>query len=362
MERGGLERIVCDLAREQIRGGHQVTVVCLFRDGPLADEARTAGAQVVAIGKRAGIDVSAVLRLRRVLKASNASVIHTHNAMAHYYAAFVARPRGRSILVNTRHGMGGSYGGDRREWLFSRALSTTAAVVAVCQAAARRLVEDGIVPSRLVKVVPNGVRVGLFGSTGSENARLQLDVPVDALVVGSVGRLNEAKDHALLLRAFGELIKEIPGALMLIVGDGEERAELERLAAATGINGRVRFLGDRSDVAFLLPAMDIFALSSRNEGYSVALLEASAAGAAIVATDVGGNGEIVQHEVRGLLVKHGDVMSFRHALATLAKSPDLRIQFGSKARAWAAENASVEVMAQRYERLYAGCGAVAESR
>ena len=93
-----------------------------------------------------------------------------------------------------------------------------------------------------------------------------------------MGRLNWAKDHAFLLQAFRKLVRARTKAFLVIIGEGEERQAIERLAHEIGIAGRVRFLGDRPDVPALLPGMDIFALSSRTEGYSIALLEACAAG------------------------------------------------------------------------------------
>ena len=107
MGRGGLERVVCDLAQVQLRDGHQVGIVCLFTDGLLAEEARQAGVPVFSVGKTAGIDLSALMRLRRAIRASDADVIHTHNATAHYHAALVRGRRLQGVLVNTRHGMGG---------------------------------------------------------------------------------------------------------------------------------------------------------------------------------------------------------------------------------------------------------------
>lgn len=361
MDRGGLERVVCDLAQAQQRDGHSVTIVCLFTDGLLAEEAREAGVRVDSVGKKPGFDLAALMRLRRALGACDADVIHTHNATAHYHAAAVARRSGTAVLVNTRHGLGGTRSSDRRERLFSLALGRTAAVAAVCQAAARRFVADGIVPGALVRVVPNGIRLQAFGNADRRDARRRLDLPQEALVVGAVGRLNWAKDHAFLLRAFQELLRTAPSSFLVIVGEGEQRQALEHLTAELALVGRVKLIGDRHDVPLLLPGLDVFALSSRTEGHSVAVLEACAAGNAIVATDVGGNREIVEDGVTGLLVEQGNLASFSGALRRLAESSVLREQLGSRARDWAAANASLEAMVARYGRLYSDCGAASGS-
>lgn len=361
MDRGGLERVVCDLAQQQLSAGHRVNIVCLFNGGLLAAEAKESGAAVAVIGKGAGIDLPALLRLRSALKACDADVIHTHNATAHYHVAATVAWRRQTVLVNTRHGMGGARKSDRRERFFSLALGRTAAVAAVSQAAAKRLVADQIVPAGLIRVVPNGIRVDAFCRQDPRDARRRICVPEDVLLVGTVGRLNRAKDQALLLHSFCQFPWQSSAAFLAIVGEGEEREALERLAAVLGLADRVKFLGDRPDVVQLLPALDIFALSSRTEGYSVALLEACAAGIAIVATDVGGNREIVQDQVTGLLVGHGSPAAFSDALERLAQSRTLRERLGNAARAWATANASLESMAERYERLYAECGATAVS-
>jgi glycosyltransferase involved in cell wall biosynthesis len=175
--------------------------------------------------------------------------------------------------------------------------------------------------------------------------------------VGTVGRLNWAKDHEFLLRAFQMLARTEPGSCLVVIGEGEQRPALESLTSELALEGRVRLIGDRPDVALLLPGLDVFALSSRTEGYSIALLEACAAGLAVVATDVGGNGEIIEDGMTGLLVEQGNLTSFSDALGRLGASRALRTQLGSRAREWAAANASLEVMAARYERLYADCGA-----
>jgi len=357
LDRGGLERVVCDLAREQQVSGHDVSVVCLFRDGLLGDEARQAGIPLRVVGKRSGFDVPALLRLRRWIGAADPDVVHTHNATAHYHAVLSARRRNRAIFVNTRHGMGGVRSGDRRERFFSMTLGRTAAVAAVCRAAAARLVEDGIVPESLVRVVPNGIALDQFDRPNRLEARRALGVPDHLLVIGTVGRLSWAKDHAFLFRAFREFVRSGPEALLAVVGEGEERAALEQLAVELGIQDMVRFLGDRHDVPRLLPAMDIYAVSSCTEGYSVAMLEACAAAVPVVATRVGGNAEIVADRVTGLLIDHADLPGYSEALGALASSSELRGRLGSGARAWARGNASLNAMAARYEQLYEDCGA-----
>ncbi len=186
--------------------------------------------------------------------------------------------------------------------------------------------------------------------------RQTLGLPPSSVVFGTVGRLNEAKQQQRMLVALRTLIDQGEDAALAIVGDGELRAELERETDRLGLRDRVRFLGARSDVPELLAGMDVFLLSSRTEGYSLALVEASAAALPIVATDVGGNAEIVHDGRTGLLVPAGDDDRLAAAMAELLRNVSRREQLGRQARQWALEEGSLDAMCDGYERLYAGAG------
>jgi glycosyltransferase involved in cell wall biosynthesis len=172
------------------------------------------------------------------------------------------------------------------------------------------------------------------------------------LTIGTIGRLNWAKDHAFLLKSFARMSHEIPDARLVIVGGGELKEDLEKLTTTLGLSSSVLMTGDRSDVPALLQAFDIFALSSQTEGYSIALLEAAASGLPAVATDVGGNSEIVQHGITGLIARYGDASSFATALRRLAGSEAIRRQMGNAARKWALQHATVPSMMHAYAEIY----------
>lgn len=357
LERGGLERVVIDLARAQAAAGHDVQVVCLFREGQLAPELAAAGVPVAACLKRGGPDLAALRRLRERLRAQRTEVLHTHNPAAHYYGALAARAEGTARLVTTRHGMGNAPFTIRREVLFRLALAGTSAVALVCRRARDNFVRHRIVPASRAVVVPNGIPVEAFGA-GGEAARLAarraLGVEPGVFLAGIVGRLNPVKDHATLLAAMVPLRAAVPGATLAVIGGGALREALEAQAATLGLREAVRFLGDRDDVKALLAGLDAFVLSSISEGYSISLLEASAAGLPIVATDVGGNGEIVEDGVTGRLVPSRDADALADALAALGRDTPARLAMGEAARRWAREHATIETMAACYEALYRG--------
>ena len=353
LERGGLERVVVDLAGMQHRAGHDCVVVCLFGAGALAPELRRQGIAVHACGKSAGLDLRALLRLRSLLRARRNGVIHTHNATAHYHAALALIGAAACRLVNTRHGMGGDDRLSRRERLYRLSMPLTHGVAAVCEAARDRFLAHGRYPRGGIEVVRNGIHVERFKpSSLAMRSRLaaELGFAEGTRLIGTVGRLNVVKDQARLIHALARLQGVDAG--LVIVGDGPLRGELERCAQQAGVAGQVRFLGDRDDVHRLLPGFDLFVLPSLSEGYSIALLEAAASALPIVATAVGGNAEIVRHGVTGELVPPGDTDALAAAMSRVLADEAMAQRMRAAARGWAMREASLQSMALRYMEFY----------
>lgn len=355
LDRGGLERTVVDLIASQRDAGHECRVICLFKLGLLARELLASGVRVDACGKRPGLDLRALRRARALIRQSPDAVIHTHNAMAHYYAVLASLGLPVKCRINTRHGMGGRTRSGRQEWLYRQSLRGTDYAVAVCEAARQRFAADGMRPRRALLSVPNGIRLERFrpaDDVARQSLVAELGLPTGSRIIGTVGRLQPVKDHALLLRAFAKVRVQVPDAALVIVGDGPLRAALEAQAEQAGLSDAVRFMGDRHDVPRLLTGMEVFALTSTSEGYSVALLEACASSLPIVATDVGGNREIVRHGINGRLVPSGDTAAIATALIALLRGGEQAAAMGRAGYAWAQAEASFRTMAERYHGLY----------
>ena len=357
LNRGGLERVVIDLVREQVAEGHRVDVICLFEEGQLAPELDV---PIYAARKGGGFDIGAIRRVRARLKDRGSAVLHTHNAMAHYYGMLAAIGLPIACRINTRHNMSGLGGGSRRDWLYRRSLMLTDAVVSVSAAAHADLIASRLMREGRAIAVPNGIPIrGFLPVSQDSHARLAAEIGVapETRIVGAVGRLHPAKDHRNLLRAFRLVADARSDVVLVIVGGGSLREELEAFAAEQGVADRVRFLGDRSDVRELLRGFDLLAVSSRTEGYSVVLVEASAVGLPIVATRVGGNAEIVRDGVSGLVVPPSDPAALAAGMRALLDDAARASRMGEAARAWALGEGSVETMARRYEAIYRAAGA-----
>lgn len=352
---GGLERVVLSLATWQRRRGDAVRIVCLFDEGALSAQARTAGIEVQAMGKHSARNLRALQSLRAALRGKSVDVLHTHNAMAHYYAVAAALGLGIARIVNTRHSMGAPQG-TRVEYLYRLAALRADAVVFVSLASFAHFVRQaGVVPARKAHVIANGVELTVIAERQDALRRAMLSRlgrPDETMLIGTVGRLAPVKDHATLLLAMQRLRQSGHAVDLVVVGDGVKRQQLSAQARTLQIDEHVHFLGMRDDVHSLLRSFDVFAQSSISEGYSLTLVEAAAAGLPIVATRVGGNAEIVATGVNGLLVEPRDAGALANAIGKLLGDEALRLRMGHAGRTWALNYASVEAMGQTYQALY----------
>jgi glycosyltransferase involved in cell wall biosynthesis len=224
--------------------------------------------------------------------------------------------------------------------------------VAVSRDLERWLVHTVGIPAAKVQTIHNGVDTERFTDEGRGAGRAALGVADDTLVIGTVGRLDPVKDQIGLLDAFAALPSS-DRAVLVVVGDGPCRAALKARAARPDLASRVRFLGERGDVATLLPGFDVFALSSISEGISNTLLEAMACGLPVVATRTGGNPELVVPGVTGALVPVSDCRALARALATYGEDAHLRALHGKAGRERAVEHFSLGEMTCRHRDLYA---------
>lgn len=213
-----------------------------------------------------------------------------------------------------------------------------------------RLEELGSFKGDVLRVIRNGVDLARYGERQSEGIRERLGIGQSDFVLACVGRLVELKGHNILIEAF-KLLKPRRPLRLLIIGDGPDRKRYEELAARLGLGGTVQFLGQRDDVPALLGASDCFALASSTEGLSCSIVEAMAAGLPVVATDVGGNPELVQDGFSGYLVQYGDAATLAERLQSLIDDEAKRKTFGANSLEIAG-NYSMDEMMKEYTTNY----------
>jgi sugar transferase (PEP-CTERM/EpsH1 system associated) len=347
----GLENVVARLT-DRLRGGFRHVVVTPAGDGPM--RARfPEDVPVIAMAEQHRPDRWNALRMALLFRSLRPDIVHSRNWSC-VDAIIGARLAGVPIVIHSEHGREASdpEGRDRVRRIGRRVLAPMVnQFVTVSQDLARWLIEDVGVPRRKVLSICNGVDTRRFAPVGRQAARAALGLGPEQVVVGTVGRLDPVKDHVGLLKAFSQLPHDSP-TLLLIVGDGPCRKDLEAAVDALGLRQRVWLLGERNDVPALLSAMDVFVLCSVGEGISNTILEAMATGLPVVATRVGGNPELVTDGRTGFLVDARSPAALATSLRRYLDEPALLAQHGRAARDHAEAEFSLERMVAGYERLY----------
>ena len=355
---GGAERQVIELARGLDATRFRPIVATLYGGQPLEEELCAAGLPPVSLERRHKLDFGTVRTLARLLRRERVDVIQPFLTPATFFgltAGLVARTPVK--IVTERCGLRARPGLGSNVYRFFEDRLTRFADAAVSNSDAGRLylMARGIRPEA-IRVIHNGISPArtAFSERAARAVRDQLGLPRDARVAGIVASLQPAKDHETFLQAAARVSDAVPNAHFVIVGDGELRAHLESRARDLGLATRVRFTGNVPDVAPYIAAFDVAALSScDHEGCSNALLEAMAMGRPCVATDVGGNGELVVDGETGLVVPARDPERFAQAMTRLLNNPDRARAMGRAGRTRFDASFTVGRMVRAYEDLYA---------
>ncbi len=298
-----------------------------------------------------------VLPLMRIMKAYKPDIVHSRNWGA-IEAIAAARLAGVPVALHSEHGYEVEMleGLPWRRRILRRALYAMADTVFTVSNELRTYHAQQVrLPENKIRIIPNGVDTARFFPCANARriSRQTLGIPADSFVVGTVGRLVPIKDHRTLLRAAEILAGRGFNIQVVIAGAGPELQRLQQyVASSTFLARRASFPGACEDVPGLLNSFDAFVLPSLCEGMSNTLLEAMSSGLAVVATEVGGNPEVVQDAKSGLLFAPGDASALAARLESLAQNPGLRQTFGTTARQRVLLDFSLERMIRNYRDLY----------
>jgi sugar transferase (PEP-CTERM/EpsH1 system associated) len=347
---GGLEKGISTLVRNASKDVEHVVVAMSGVRDP--ERLLPAATPLLNLKKPEGHSLRFLGRLAGVLRELSPCVVHTRN-WAGMDGVVAARLAGIRAVVHGEHGWGvdDPLGTSRRRIRVRRFLSRwTRFFLCVSQDLERWLREDVRVRCPVIQIY-NGVDMSAFAGapTGAE-VKAELGLRPDALLVGFVGRLDLIKDHPTLFRAFARVRERFPHAELLCVGDGPDRAAIERELVPG-----VHLLGTRYDVPRIVRALDLFVLTSKNEGISNTILEAMASGLPVVATRVGGNPELVEDGTTGRLFPVGDVDALAKALSDYLAEPALRAAHGAAGRDRALRRFGTPAMVHAYEQVWRAC-------
>ncbi|MBI1312880.1 glycosyltransferase [bacterium] len=338
---GGLERLLVEFGRQRNTERFDCEFVALDGTGTPARELRSLGFTVSSVADESAGKLGRLWNLVRRFRAAQFDVVHTHNTLAHFYAATAAHLAGVPVIVNSQHGRGCG-----RSWKarcqFRLANCWTDRVIGVSEDAARLCRLDDPRAAERITAIWNGIDVGRFDFRGSASRPTAI----------SVARLSKEKDFETLLRAVWILVKEYPDFRLQIAGDGAERPKLEALARNLRLEPHVEFLGERNDIPELLAQAGFFVSSSTTEGISLTILEAMAVGLPVVTTNVGGNPEIVVEGGTGRLVDPRSPEKLALAMRDMLADRDAWPVIGHLARQRVEQHFNVRTMVRQYEDLY----------
>ena len=318
----------------------------------LPERAARLGVSLVDIPERGPLDFRTVQRLSQLIQTSRPDILHAHDYKTNVLAVLLGRWH-RIPVMTTVHGYV-SLGG-RLNWYYRIdrwALRRMDRVIIVSEDLYTTLDKWGIDRSRC-SLVENAIDTTEYvRQVPTAEAKRRLGIDPERLVIGSVGRLAREKAFDLLIAAVDRLLCGGLNVELLIVGEGQERPQLEALIAKLGHGDRIRLLGYRTDTLNLYQAMDVFALNSRREAFPNVVLEALATEVPVVATAVAGVPNIIQPEVNGLLVEPDDVDGMTAALKRLICETELRERLAAAGRATIEERYSFQVRMQKIQAIY----------
>lgn len=355
---GGAERMLLGVLRNLDATRFESTVCCIQDRGELAEEVESLGIPIHALGlmARGGFDRRVVPALRRLMREQKVELVHSHLYHANLYGRLAAWREGIPVIASVHN----TY--SRRKWhrhLINRLLARISFRITAGSADVERdiLAHDRVAPEKLVRL-PNCIDLDRVATSLSPAAaKQQLGFGAADLVIGTVGRMEEQKGHAVLLDAFARLLRhvpDVPGASLrlLVVGDGRLKSATEGQAARLGIADACRFPGSIKDLADTYRAIDIFVMPSLWEGLSLAMLEAMAAGLPMIATDVGGARDVLGDGLRGLLVPARDAEALAMAMRELLVDAARRIAMADSGCRHVRENYSVAALSRQLTELY----------
>lgn len=350
---GGAERVINNLAASLDPQRYRA-VLCLFRTGWLQERSESRGIRTFIIPTHGIADWRWALQFRRLLRQERVDLIHGHEFDANVQGAVVAALAGIP-LVATVHGKNYFWEKLRRRLAY-RWVNHRATMVAVSENLKEFIVEKvGVSPGR-VKVLYNGVDVlPQCDRADVDECRKELGVSQDDQIVGVVGNLYPVKGHQYLIDGIPAILEKCPNTSFVFAGRGQLEPHLKEQVNRLGVDAKVFFLGLRQDIPRILAMLDVFVLPSLSEGLSMAILEAMIAGKPVVATQVGGNPELVLDGKTGFLVPPGNSQALAASVVALLTNTERAIQLAEEGKRRAEEQFSLQAMVRAYQELYDEC-------
>ncbi|MFH1226710.1 MAG: glycosyltransferase [Planctomycetota bacterium] len=330
-------------------GKYKIWVCCITGGALYRQQHKSQGIDLIELNAPGIFDILALFRLVRLIGKHRIKIIHTHLFRSNFVGRLVGALTGVPLTVCSENST-------MKRWFYSLVnrlfASGTDAVIANSMAVRNHLARNGI-PSYKTTVIYNGKSSRDYtADSAKQDIRKELNIPPGNYVIANISKLRPEKRVDVFIKAVPAVLKEIPNATFLIVGDGPLESELKQLANDKGLSGGVIFTGVRNDIPAILRSSDLLALSSSYEGCPNVVIEAMASGVPVVATAVGGTPEIVQDGATGLLVPPENPDLLAGAIIALLKDKNRASEFSRKAVTIFKERFTIEQSVRQIEKLY----------
>lgn len=341
---GGAETMCENLIYALSKNGHCVSVISLYPEHtPITKRLESNGFQITYLDKKLGLDISMISKIAKVLKKEKPDVVHTHLDCIKY-AVPAARIAGVKNCVHTVHNMADKEAAGlamRINRVFYK--SGWSVPVALSNAIQKTIAEYYTLEKASIPIIYNGIDISKCAPKPGYALH-------DPITITHIGRFSEQKNHIGLIDAFFQLHERYPNTMLQLVGDGDLRPNIEKYVGEKNLSDRVSFLGHRDNVYDILHDTDIFVLPSLYEGFPMTIIEAMASGVPVIASEVGGVPDMIEHNQNGKLVPC-DPNLVCQACAELIEDEQLRQRLGQQGLKKSQEFSSDE-MAKNYIALY----------
>lgn len=350
-EIGGLEKLIYYFIKELDRGLIEPSIIALEDKGELKADFESLSIHMISLNKRPGTDWAIIPEIVRNIKTIEPDIVHTHNLGAHFYGSIGSLlTHGSFAKIHTQHSPPDDFG--MMKMIKHRFLDRRNDHLVCVSNEIKYFLEKKWKPRCNLLTIHNGIMAQEANSQCSGKIKMELAIPQNGKIIGHVGRLVPVKNQFLLLEAFYKVCNRLSETYLILVGDGPMMKELSFSAEQMGIADQVRLVGYREDVLDLLSSFDVFVLSSLSEGLSVALLEAMSVGIPVIATDVGGNKDILQAGHNGILVPTKDSEKMAEEIFKVLTDTKLSSSLGRAAMKTVRTEYSMSRMVGAYMDIY----------
>jgi glycosyltransferase involved in cell wall biosynthesis len=353
MRIGGTEMVIRNLIEGADTTLFDMSIFCIEEPlGPWGIDLQKRGLKIVSKARQAGFDTSLIFAIRKHIKDNQIDVIHCHQYTPWVYGVLAAFGT-KTKVIFTEHGR---FHPDSSTWkrkLINPWLCRiTNHITSISKATKLALIEFENIPENKIEVIYNGIKKPEVIEDNVSALRQKLGISKDIRVLGTIARLDPIKNHKMMLEAFSLVLKVYTNTVLIIVGDGEERQNIEEQIQTLDIKNKVILPGYDPQPQHYLALMDIFLLSSLSEGTSMTLIEAMALKKPCVVTDAGGNSEIIQHNINGIVTPNNIPKDFAEGIIFLQNNSSKRAEFGAKSKVIFDDKFTVEAMSSSFEHIY----------